>query len=262
MKGRWGRPWSRRTVRRRWQQLFRDGDIGPDRRAPGGGVHRARTRRWRDPADRLTTVPRGTTMLVTAVGVGFVGLVVGGPVGGLVLATYGGTAAALAIRWARARQAEGSRRAAVDAVAAVAAELRAGASVGSAMTAVAGTLQGPAVVGRDAVMVAQRVTAAMRLAQSSGAPLADVLDRLDIHLRAVDRARGAASAQVAGVRASASLLAAMPLAGVGLGFVVGTDPLDVLLRTVLGAACLCGALVLQLAGLAWAIRLSTIEVLG
>jgi len=87
-----------------------------------------------------------------------------------------------------------------------------------------------------------------------------VLERLENHLRGVDRARATAAAQAAGARVSALLLAAMPLAGVGLGGVIGVDPAPVLFRTRLGAACLFGAVSLQLAGLAWAIRLARIEV--
>jgi tight adherence protein B len=56
------------------------------------------------------------------------------------------------------------------------------------------------------------------------------------------------------------LLAAMPVAGLGLGFVVGTDPLGVLLHSPLGGACLIAAVVLQLAGVAWSTRLSRVEV--
>ena len=59
---------------------------------------------------------------------------------------------------------------------------------------------------------------------------------------------------------SSVLLAAMPAAGVGLGGLIGVDPAPVLLRTRLGAACLLGAVALQLGGLAWATRLSRIEV--
>jgi tight adherence protein B len=87
-----------------------------------------------------------------------------------------------------------------------------------------------------------------------------VLDRLDVHLRAVERARAVASSQAAGARVSGALLAVMPLGGVGLGVVVGVDPWRVLLHTSLGAAALCLAVALQLAGLAWAGRLAETKV--
>jgi tight adherence protein B len=59
---------------------------------------------------------------------------------------------------------------------------------------------------------------------------------------------------------SAGLLAAMPVAGVGLGAVVGVDAWQVLLRTPLGAVSVGLAVALQLAGLAWAARLAATEV--
>jgi tight adherence protein B len=184
--------------------------------------------------------------------------VTAGPVAAIVAATY----AALAVRlWAAAavrRERARSHRAAVESVAALAAELRAGQPVGSALAS-ADALRGPVVDG-SAGQVAARVCAAVSVAESSGAPLADVLDRLDTHLRAADRARATASAQAAGARASALLLAAMPVAGVGLGFAVGVDSVAVLLRTPLGGACLGGAVLLQLGGLAWADRLARVEV--
>jgi tight adherence protein B len=109
--------------------------------------------------------------------------------------------------------------------------------------------------------VAQRVSAAVALADETGAPLADVLDRLEADLRAGARARTAALAQAAGAKASAVLLAVLPVAGLAIGFAIGADPLAVLLRTPLGAACLVGAVLLQLAGLgwsAWLVRIGTL----
>jgi tight adherence protein B len=236
----------RRAARARWRRVL----FAPDAAHP---------RRFTRTCKRLAA-GRRSTVAGAAVAAATVGVLLGGPMAGLVLGVYAGTAVEAAVR-RRTRLAHArSRRFAVDAVAALAAELRAGLSVSAALAATAGSLEGPAVVGRGAVAVARRVAESIDVAESSGAPMADVLDRLDVHLRAVDRAGAAAAAQAAGARASASLLAAMPVAGVGIGFVIGTDPLRVLLHTPLGAGCLAGAAILQLAGLAWASRLSTIEV--
>ncbi len=189
-----------------------------------------------------------------------VGLALDGAMAGLVLAGYGAMAVWL-IRRGRIRRAQArSRHFAVDAVAALAAELRAGLPVGAALAASAPAFWGPTVTGPGAAGVAKRVAEAIDVTESSGAPLADVLDRLDHHLRAVERANTAATAQAAGARASAVLLAALPLAGVGLGYLISVDPLRVLLHTSLGAACLAAATILQLAGVAWAVRLSQVEV--
>ncbi len=89
----------------------------------------------------------------------------------------------------------------------------AGLPVSVALAASAPSLQGDT-AGSGAVGVARRVAEAIDVAQTSGAPLADVLDRLDAHLRTVDRANAAAMAQAAGARASAVLLAVMPVAGI------------------------------------------------
>jgi tight adherence protein B len=100
---------------------------------------------------------------------------------------------------------------------------------------------------------------AVRLAQATGAPVAELLERLVDDLRAADRVHAAVSAHSAGARASAWILMALPLAGVGLGAGVGADPGRVLLHTPLGAACLCAAVAIQLAGLAWSDRICAVE---
>ncbi len=122
---------------------------------------------------------------------------------------------------------------------------------------------GPSAGGADADLAASRVAAAWEVAEVSGAPLAELLDRLDADLRSVARVRTAAHAHGAGVRTTAILLAALPIAGLALGFAIGADPLDVMLHTRPGAACAVSALVLQLTGLAWSNRLvRTIEESG
>jgi tight adherence protein B len=201
---------------------------------------------------------RAVTALVAAVA--GLGLLLGGPVAGAVAAAYAGTAVVLAAGRVRARAESRGRARAIDAVAALAADLRAGVPVGPALADAAEGLA-PSSTGRSgAEPIRRRVAAAVELAELSGAPLADVLDRLDADLRAADRMRAAAAAQAAGARASAWLLAAMPVAGVLLGYAVGTDPVQVLLHTPLGAACAVAAVLLQVGGLAWSNRLARVEV--
>ena len=235
----------RRATRIRWRRVL-------VRRPPDRRVLLAR----RYPAWPGQTLRGATAVLAATLAVG----VVAGPVAAGVAFAYGACAAVIVRWWRRQRAESASRRTAVDAVAGLAAELRAGRPVGAALAAAATALRPPAAVGEAALRVGRRVRTAVDVAESSGAPLADVLDRLDIHLRAVDRTRAAAEAQAAGARMSALLLAALPVAGVGLGFAVGIDPLAVLLHTSLGAACLAGAVLLQVGGLAWAARLTRLEV--
>ena len=93
------------------------------------------------------------------------------------------------------------------------------------------------------------------LAERTGAPAADLVERIEADARAADRARASASAQAAGAQATALMLATLPVAGLGLGVVMGADPLRVLLHTPLGAACGLVAVILQTGGLLWSERL-------
>lgn len=211
--------------------------------------------------------------VVTALLAGLVGLLAG-PVSSAVLAAYGAAAFVIVRGLAVRRSRQRAYRLAADAVVGMAADLRAGISLEPAWQAAQEALRqaqatilpgwrapaGGALDG-DVAVVAARVVAATGLAQASGAPLADVLDRLDSHLRAVDRARSVASSQTAGARVSAGLLAAMPVAGVGLGAVIGVDAWRVLLHTPLGATAVGLAVALQLGGIAWSTRLAATEVM-
>ncbi|SCG46634.1 hypothetical protein GA0070613_1486 [Micromonospora inositola] len=103
--------------------------------------------------------------------------------------------------------------------------------------------------------VAELARAAVRLADRTGAPLAELLERIEADARAADRGLAAAAAQAAGARATAWLLAALPLGGIGLGYAIGVDPVAVLLRTPVGGASAVAAVALQIGGLLWAERL-------
>jgi tight adherence protein B len=176
---------------------------------------------------------------------------VDGPLAGLVIAVYG----VVAVSWWLRRRAgvavARARSQALDALAAFAADLRAGLPPSAA-------LAGAPLI--DAVpLVRDRVATAVRVADRTGAPLADLLDRLEVDLRGLDRVRLTAAAHAAGTRATAGLLAVLPLAGIGVGYGMGADPLHVLLHTPVGAGCVLAALLLQLAGLGWTARLTRLE---
>lgn len=100
--------------------------------------------------------------------------------------------------------------------------------------------------------------AAVRLADRTGAPLAELVERIEADARSTDRGLAAAAAQAAGARATAWLLAALPLGGIGLGYGIGVDPLDVLLHTPIGGGCAIVAVALQVVGLLWADRLGAV----
>ena len=191
------------------------------------------------------------------------GFVAGGPVGGVLAAVYAGLGGRALMRRARRRRAAADRRAELDSLAALAADLRAG--LPPIAAGVSGGLAGTADGGPGDVAAGgpggaddrlRRLTASVwRLAERTGAPAADLVERIEADARAADRAGASAAAQAAGAQATAMLLAALPVGGLALGAVIGADPLHVLLRTPLGAICAVAAAALQCAGLWWAERL-------
>ncbi|GAB3817956.1 type II secretion system F family protein [Micromonospora zhanjiangensis] len=201
--------------------------------------------------------PRRTALLVGLVAVG-VGSILGGPVGGLLASVYGGLATGAALRGRAARAAARDRRRRLDGLAALAADLRTGLPVPTALAAFESPGQNEGHAGGDGEpdRLVRLARAAVRLAEQTGAPLADLLERIEGDARATDRGLAVAAAQAAGTRATAWLLAVLPSGGVALGYVIGADPVQVLLHTPVGAGCALGAVVLQVAGLAWTARLS------
>ena len=73
--------------------------------------------------------------------------------------------------------------------------------------------------------------------------------------RARETQRRQVAAALAGPRASAALLALLPLAGVALAAGLGARPLHVLLHTPLGVGCLLLGAALDLLGLWWTTRI-------
>jgi tight adherence protein B len=200
------------------------------------------------PTGRLTRHPRiAGTLLALALGTG-AGLL-GGPVAALLASAY--TAVGFHA-WLRVRRDRGRAldwTVALDALAELAGDLRAGLPPERAMLTTAARLA-------PVPFIVDRVGTALGVADATGAPLADLVDRLDVDLRSLERVRLVAAAHAAGTRATAALLGVLPVAGIAVGYGMGGDPLRILLRTPFGAGCALGALALQLAGLAWTARLS------
>jgi tight adherence protein B len=198
-----------------------------------------------------SSLPEGRSRLAVvglAALAGLVGVIAAGPVAGIVATTYAALGARAALTGLRTRARTLAHARAVEAVGMLAADLRAGLPLLTAVEAAREAVD-------PATDVAARVNAALAVADRTGAPVADVLDRLDHDLRSATRLRATITAQAAGSRASAWLLAVLPVAGVALGPLVGADNGRVLLHTSVGAACVCLAVVLQLGGLAWSSRL-------
>ncbi|MFF4229142.1 type II secretion system F family protein [Streptomyces sp. NPDC001820] len=99
------------------------------------------------------------------------------------------------------------------------------------------------------------IAACWRVAVDSGAGLAAGLDRLEAALGAERDQRADLQTQLAGAYSTIALLAALPLAGLGMGWALGADPLRVLLHTPAGLVCLVVGGLLEAAGLSWAARI-------
>ena len=100
------------------------------------------------------------------------------------------------------------------------------------------------------------IAACWQVASSSGAGLAAGLDRVAEGLRAESALHETVRAELAGARSTAALLAALPLFGLLLGAGLGADPLRVLLHTPGGLACLALGALLECAGIAWTGRIA------
>ncbi|MGY1591093.1 type II secretion system F family protein [Geodermatophilus sp. SYSU D00708] len=193
----------------------------------------------------------------------------------LVAALAGGAAALLARAELRRRAAardEAGLAALAEALSALAAELRAGrtleAAAAAAADACADEESGRALVRAvrsptsddgappgELAAALRRVSAAAVLSQRTGCSLAAVLAAVEDDLRARRRQRSDLRSATAGSRASALLLAALPVLALAMGSGIGADPWRVLTTTPTGQVLLVAGAALEAAGLAWTSRL-------
>jgi|GEM_PF-1484867 len=200
--------------------------------------------------------PRRTSVAVAGGG-GLAAGWLGGPVAAAITAAYLGLGLRTAATGAAAKARRDRRVRQLDALAAHAADLRAGLPARPMTWPQPATLPDPGpTTDTAATRLAGLSTAAVRLAERTGAPLADLIERIEADARAFDRSREAAAAQAAGAQMTAWLLAGLPAGGLALGYSIGVDPVAVLLRTSIGAACALAAVALQVAGLVWTERLN------
>ncbi|MFC7883647.1 type II secretion system F family protein [Streptomyces sp. NPDC057376] len=212
------------------------------------------------------------------------------PVAGLVLAVLGdsvlpavaGAAGVPLLRRTRlagreSRAREGRRDAVIALCGSLAGEVRAGRQPGEALLCAAHDSGGLG-DGQAAVLAAARfggdvpgaltaaarqpgaeglrgLAACWRVAADQGAGLAAGLDRLEGALRAERDQRADLRAQLAGARATAVMLAGLPVFGLLLGAALGSDPLHVLLHTGAGLGCLLAGGALEGLGVWWVARI-------
>ncbi|MGV8874096.1 MAG: type II secretion system F family protein [Rhodococcus sp. (in: high G+C Gram-positive bacteria)] len=96
-----------------------------------------------------------------------------------------------------------------------------------------------------------RLAAAWRVADEHGLALAELLDAVRADILGRRRFRERTEASLAGARATALVLAGLPILGVALGQLMGADPLAILLGGGLGGILLCIGTALGCAGLLW-----------
>jgi tight adherence protein B len=207
-----------------------------------------------------------------AAGAAMVGGLVSTPLVAL-LAGAGSFLAARAWRAGRAaRRTDGQLKSLAEGLGALAADLRSGRSLEAATDAAVAAVEvgaddgcGPALAralrapaapspdGQDPVLgeALGRISSAVVLSGRTGCSLAAVVGAVEDDLRARCRQRLELRAATAAPRASALLLAALPLLGLAMGSGVGADPWGVLTGTGAGQVLLVVGVALEGAGLAW-----------
>jgi tight adherence protein B len=222
--------------------------------------------------DRLSTPARWSAVVGLSLLIG----VLVGPAAGAAVGLLGGVGVALLNSMLDRRAARRRGVAMVEALGAVAAELRAGLAPVGALQAAGDAMGGrigevfretasTVAFGGDAptALLAsagafgelRRVAAGWRVSVRSGASLGDVLDRVETDLRADLEHRQRIDADLAGARATAGLLATLPILGLGLGGTMGAHPLHVLLHTAAGQLALVVGAGLDALGLWWTSRI-------
>ncbi|MDO4898349.1 MAG: hypothetical protein Q3965_03475 [Rothia sp. (in: high G+C Gram-positive bacteria)] len=98
---------------------------------------------------------------------------------------------------------------------------------------------------------ARSLAACWQVSERTGAPLSDVLERFARYLETDIDMGQLREAAMGGPKATGRILSWLPLLGLGLGILMGTDPLGVLFGSMLGAIICCLGLGLALAGSRW-----------
>lgn len=100
------------------------------------------------------------------------------------------------------------------------------------------------------------IAGACSVGMRAGAGLADLVDRVGEGLAEEETIRREVAAQLAAPRATARLLAALPLLGLALGGGFGAAPARFLVSTPYGLGCLAAGGALSVLGLTWVDRLA------
>jgi tight adherence protein B len=102
----------------------------------------------------------------------------------------------------------------------------------------------------------ERIAVCWHLAQTHGLAIATLMRTAHRDIVERDRFSARVSAGMAGARTTAAVLAGLPLLGIGLGQLIGADPLRFLLSGGLGGWLLVVGVTLACAGLLWSDRIT------
>lgn len=92
---------------------------------------------------------------------------------------------------------------------------------------------------------------AWELTARTGAPLAGSLQQVAEALAVEMSVRQLVAGELAAPRASAKIMAALPVLGIGMGYLLGGDPIQFLLANLVGWLCLLGGVLLAVGGAVW-----------
>ncbi|SDR73608.1 tight adherence protein B [Friedmanniella luteola] len=243
---------------------------------PAAGWARADVVDQADPAPRTGGSPRSARVVVLALGGAAGSLVLGAVLAGLrgvVLASAVGlvavTAGRLGVLRARRRAADRTAREVVEGCTVLAANLRVGQVPGLALATAAAAcpVLRPAhetqLLGGDVTAVWSRQAArpgagglrelarAWRVATRSGASLGSTLEQVALGQSADQALRAVVGGELAAPRATGKLMAALPALGLGMGYLLGGDPIGWLVAGPAGWVCAVLGVALACAGVLW-----------
>jgi tight adherence protein B len=92
---------------------------------------------------------------------------------------------------------------------------------------------------------------AWQVSMDTGAPMSSTLDQVAASLSADQELVRVVNSELATARATSKVMAALPVCGVGIGYLLGGDPARWLLADPAGWACLLSGVLLACAGVLW-----------